>query len=104
MAANLDHMAEDEDETLPLLQALFDDEALLTMKAQIVSRMTPFLGAAMLRMMVPAVPHHERLMMLQAIRASAEPTVFAQLLDDVVRPSLAQREWKRLQGELMQAA
>ncbi|MES2035359.1 MAG: hypothetical protein V4466_14390 [Pseudomonadota bacterium] len=97
-------MAEDEDETLPLLQALFDNDELIAMKGRIVSSMTPFLGAAMLRMMVPAVRHHERLRMLQTIRASAAPAVFAQLLDEVVRPSLAQREWKRLNEELAQAA
>lgn len=104
VAANLDHMAEDEDETLPLLQALFDNDELIAMKGRIVSSMTPFLGAAMLRMMVPAVRHHERLRMLRTIRASAAPAVFAQLLDEVVRPSLAQREWKRLNEELAQAA
>jgi len=104
VAASLEHMAEDEEETLPLLQALFDDEELLDMKARIVSRMTPFLGAAMLRMMVPAVRHHERLRMLRTIRASAAPARFGQLLDEVVRPSLAQREWKRLQSELAEAA
>jgi hypothetical protein len=104
VAANLAHMAEDEEETLPLLQALFDDEALLAMKTRIVAGLTPFLGAAMLRMMVPAVRHEERLRMLRAIRDSAAPAVFADLMDDVVRPSLAQREWRRLNAELAPAA
>lgn len=103
VAANLDHMAEDEDETLPLLHALFDDEQLLDLKARIVSNMTPFLGAAMLRMMVPAVRHGERLTMLRNIRDSATKDGFANLLDDVVRPSLAQREWRRLSEELAAA-
>lgn len=100
VAANLAHMAEDEEETLPLLQALFDDEELLAMKAEIISGMTPFLGAAMLRMMAPAVNHQERLTMLKTIRASASTPLFGKLLDEVVRPSLAEREWRRLSDEL----
>ncbi len=103
VAANLAHMAEDEEETLPLLQAVFDDEALLELKAKIVWNMTPFLGAAMLRMMAPAVRHGERLTMLRSIRDSAAPAVFDQLMDQVVRPSLAQREWRRLTDELAAA-
>jgi hypothetical protein len=104
VAANLAHMADDEEETLPLLQAFFDNDDLVALKNQIVAGMTPFLGAAMLRMMTPAVRHDERLKMLRGIRAGAAPAVFEQLLDQVVRPSLAQREWRRLSEELSHAA
>lgn len=103
VAASLAHLAEDEEETLPLLQALFDDEDLRALKARIVAGMSPGLGAMMLRMMAPAVNHHERLTMLRNIRASAAPAVFDHLLDEVVRPTLAQREWRRLEGELAAA-
>lgn len=104
VAANLAHMAEDEEETLPLLHAIFDDEQLGALKTEIIRSLTPFLAPAMLRMMVPAADHHERLAMLRNIRASAIPEKFAQLMQDVVRPSLAQREWRRLTDELAQAA
>lgn len=104
VAANLAHMAEDEEETLPLLQALFDDRALIALKAEIVRGITPTLGAVMLRMMVPAVRHEERLVLLRTIRESAAPAVFIDLMDTVVRPSLAQREWRRVNVELAQDA
>jgi hypothetical protein len=41
--------------------------------------------------------------MLRSIRDSAAPAVFGQLMDQVVRPSLAQREWRRLTDELAAA-
>ena len=103
VAANLAHMADDEQETLPLLQAIFDDSQLAALKTRIIANMTPFLGAAMLRMMAPAMAHSERLTMLRNIRASAAPARFAELLDEVVRPSLAQREWRRLNQALAAA-
>lgn len=103
VAANLAHMADDEQETLPLLQAIFDDSQLAALKTRIIANMTPFLGAAMLRMMAPAMAHSERLTMLRNIRASAAPARFAELLDQVVRPSLAQREWRRLNQALAAA-
>ena len=103
VAANLAHMADDEQETLPLLQAIFDDSQLAALKTRIIANMTPFLGAAMLRMMAPAMAHSERLTMLRNIRASAAPARFAELLDEVVRPNLAQREWRRLNQALAAA-
>ena len=104
VAANLAHMAEDEEETLPLLQALFDDDDLKALKNQIVAGMTPFLAAAMLRMMTPAVRRQERLAMLRDFRVGAPADLFDHLMQEVVRPSLAQREWRRLNDELAQAA
>lgn len=101
VASDLVQMAHEEEVLLPLLQALFDDGALIAMKTRIVLSMTPHVGAGMLRMIIPAARHRERLSLLRAVGASARPDIFEALLREVVRPSLADREWRRLADELL---
>ena len=101
VASDLIQMAHEEEVLLPLLQALFDDGELIAMKTGIVLGMTPHVGAGMLRMIIPAARHRERLSLLRAVGASARPDIFEALLREVVRPSLADREWRRLADELL---
>lgn len=101
VASDLAQMAHEEEVLLPLLQAVFDDGELIAMKTGIVLSMTPHVGAGMLRMIIPAARHRERLSLLRAVGASARPDIFEALLREVVRPSLADREWRRLADDLL---
>lgn len=101
VASDLAQMAHEEEVLLPLLQAAFDDAALIALKTRIVLSMTPDIGAGMLRMIIPAARHRERLSLLRAVGAAAQQDSFEALLREVVRPSLADREWRRLADELL---
>lgn len=101
VASDLAQMAHEEEVLLPLLQAVFDDSELIAMKTRIVLSMTPHVGAGMLRMIIPAARHRERLSLLRAVGAAAQQDIFEALLREVVRPSLADREWRRLADELL---
>ncbi|MDP1632328.1 MAG: hypothetical protein Q8L66_13005 [Caulobacter sp.] len=103
VAADLIQMAHEEEELLPLLHALFDDAELVAMTTRIVLSMTPEVGAGMLRMIIPAARHRERLSLLRAVKTAAQQDVFEALLREVVRPSLADREWRRLADDLRAA-
>ncbi|HRD28424.1 MAG TPA: hypothetical protein PLO65_09005 [Caulobacter sp.] len=101
VASDLTQMAHEEEVLLPLLQAAFDDAELIALKTRIVLSMTPDVGAGMLRMIIPAARHRERLSLLRAVGAAAQQDIFEALLREVVRPSLADREWRRLADELL---
>lgn len=101
VAGDLAQMAHEEEVILPLLQAIFDDSALIALKTRIVLSMTPQVGAGMLRMIIPAARHRERLSLLRAVGSATQSDIFEALLREVVRPSLCDREWRRLADELL---
>jgi hypothetical protein len=109
VAEDLAHMAEEEEVTLPVMQALFTDEELLAIEGRIQAGIPPEALLTYARIMAPAAHPGERLAMLAGvregmIREGAPPEAFAVLLAHGVRPVLADADWDALAAGLGVAA
>jgi hypothetical protein len=104
VAADLAHMAREEEETLPLLQSLYTDEDLAAVETRIVACIPPDQMLAYLRLMLPAATPSERVRLLKEIKAGAPSEVFDVILDQAARPSLSVPEWRAVEVEFGLAA
>jgi hypothetical protein len=103
-AEDMLHMAHEEQEAMPLLQAHFTDEALMEMDQRIVQTISPDRMADYLRLMIPAATPQGRAALLRVIKAGAPPEVFHGILENIARPALAPAEWRSLHRDLALAA
>ena len=103
-AEDLLHMAHEEQDATPLLQAHLSDEALMAIDARIVETIPPGRMAEYLRLMIPAATPEGRAALLGLIRQGAPPEVFAGILDGIARPALEAGEWRQLRQDLAMAA
>jgi len=104
IAADLQHMVEEETETLALLHSLFSDDELRAIEHRIIASIDAETMMGFLRLMVPAMNHAERMEMLGGMRAGMPAAVFEGVLGGVVRPSLGEAEFSRLAADLGVAA
>ncbi len=76
MAEDFDHMAEEEQLILPILQSLFTNAELAGIEDRIVSAIPAEQKIAYGRFMIPAATQDERVCLLDAIRANSPAEVF----------------------------
>ncbi|MCX5481385.1 hypothetical protein OSH08_20460 [Kaistia geumhonensis] len=104
IAADLQHMVEEETETLALLHGLFGDDELRAIENRIIASIDAETMMGFLRLMVPAMNHGERLELVGGMRAGMPAAVFEGVFNGVVRPSLDEAEFRRLAADLGVAA
>lgn len=100
IAADLQHMVEEETETLSLLHQLFGDAELRAIEQRIVSSIDPDTMMAFLRLMIPAMNHGERVEMLGGMKAAMPAPVFAAVCEANVKPYLDASDWTKLERSL----
>ena len=100
IAADLQHMVEEETETLSLLHQLFGDAELRAIEQRIVSSIPAEEMMAFLRLMIPAMNFGERLEMLGGMKAGMPAPVFAMVCETNVKPYLDTADWAKLQRAL----
>lgn len=105
MAEDLHHMAEEEEEFSPVLQALFTDAELVAIEARMRGALSDEHLIDLARIMLPAARPDERLAMLRAVRddmvrEGAPPESFAVLLALGARPALTPADWALLEAGL----
>ena len=96
VAEDLLHMAYEEEVTWPLLCALYSDEELAGIEADIVAHLPPALSAAVMGTMVAAVNTPQRIHLLRGIQAHAPAGDYARLVDAVVKPALSDEDLRPL--------
>jgi hypothetical protein len=99
VAEDFAHMAEEELNVLPLLQALFSDAELMAMEAEIIASIGPDEMLQTARLMMPALRPAERLAMARHARATTPTEVFDGLMAGVL-PALEPKDAERLLCEL----
>lgn len=109
VADDFAHMAEEEQEILPVLQDLFTDDELAGIEARISAAVAPDRMIAYAQLVIPAARPAERLAMLSRmrdlmIRDGAQPEAFAGLLNFAAKPSLPPADWEALVRDLEMAA
>jgi hypothetical protein len=105
MAEDLHHMAEEEEEFSPVLQALFTDAELIAMEARMRGALSDEHLIDLARIVLPAARPDERLAMLRVVREDmvregASPESFAALLTLGARPVLTPADWALLEAGL----
>jgi hypothetical protein len=104
IAADFEHMVEEETETLSLLHQLFSDDELRAIEQRIVASIDPQMMMDHLTMMMPAMNHGERIEMLGGMRSAMPAPIFEVVCTTSVRPFLEPAEWQKLKGALAIAA
>ncbi|MCX5515920.1 hypothetical protein C3941_05220 [Kaistia algarum] len=104
IAADFEHMVEEETETLSLLHQLFSDDELRLIEQRIVASIDPQMMMDHLTMMMPAMNHGERIEMLGGMKSAMPATIFEVVCATSVRPFLEPAEWQKLKGALAIAA
>lgn len=89
LADDLAHMNEEEAELMPVLQSAFDDGELRAIEGRIVARIPLEEMARIMRLMLPAMNHPERVETLSGMRSVMPAMAFRQILEDAARPMLA---------------
>ena len=100
MAEDFDHMAEEEQLILPILQSLFTDAELLGIEDRIVSAVPAEQKIAFGRVMIPAATQDERVCLLEAIRANSPAEVFLAIMKQSAQPSLSDADYADLCARL----
>ncbi|MBB3932937.1 hypothetical protein GGR25_004001 [Kaistia hirudinis] len=103
IADDLQHMAEEETETLSLLHQLFGDAELRAIEQRIVSSIDAETMMGFLRLMMPAMNHGERLEMLGGMKAAMPAPIFAMVCETNVKPFLEANAWRKLESALASA-
>jgi hypothetical protein len=98
VADDFAHMAHEEQETLPVLQALFTDEELIAMDQKVRQGMTPEQLAAGGRLILPALRPAERSYIVAAMKAVVPQPAFAALMASIA-PALAPDQRAQLKAE-----
>jgi iron-sulfur cluster repair protein YtfE (RIC family) len=104
VAHDLEHMAEEEQVTGPLLQQLFTDAELQGIEAAIVGSMPPPEAMAAVALMIPAMNPAERAAFLGFIRDTAPPEAFGAMIAVAAKPTLPANDWADLADRLGLAA
>lgn len=94
-AAQLEHMLEEEQETQIAMWQYFTDEELLSQRRETIGRNKPEDLCLMLRFIIPAQNHAERVHLLRGMRASAPASLFTTLLG-ILQEVLPGEEFARL--------
>jgi hypothetical protein len=99
----LQHIADEEQQLMPLLWERFDDAALLEVETTVRASLPPPVMANFLSVMIPAMNHHERTGLLTGMKQMAPPEVFdgvCQLSQNV----LSEHDWARLDATVSYGA
>lgn len=96
VAADLAHMAEEEQVILPVLQALFSDDELMGIEDRILSRVSPADMVAMGRLLIPAATRDERVSLLAALRANGPAGAFDVIMEQAAKPALSADDFSHL--------
>jgi hemerythrin-like domain-containing protein len=100
MAEDFDHMAEEEQLILPILQSLFTNEELAGIEDRIVSAIPAEQKIAYGRFMIPAATQDERVALLDAIRANSPAEVFLAIMKQSAEASLSEADYADLCARL----
>jgi len=100
IAADLQHMVEEETQTLSLLHQLFGDAELRAIEQRIVTSIPADEMMMFLRLMVPAMNLGERVEMLGGMKAAMPAPVFAAVCEANVKPYLDEMDWAMLSQAL----
>ena len=98
-ALYLQHMAEEEKDTQPLLWQHFTDEELLQHRKQIMANNPPQTLFTWFRFVMPAQSHAERTGLLKGFKLNAPPAFFAEGMN-VIKQVLAPEEYSKLEETL----
>jgi hypothetical protein len=101
VAHDLEHMDIEETELLMALHRAFTDVELLAIEGRIVSAVPPQKMAAVMKLMVPALNHGERVDLLAKLQKVMPETAFNGVLANAIRPALEQSDYSAVVGELM---
>jgi hypothetical protein len=96
VAADFEHMLEEETVTMPLLHSLFSDTELMAIEGAIVSSIPPAETMTIMSDMIPAMHRSERKQFLSFVKAGAPPEVFEMLLQGAAKPNLSPVDWSDL--------
>lgn len=99
----LGHIADEEQELMPLLWENFDDEKLMNVTETIRANVPPPVMANFLRSMIPAMNHGERTELLLGVRKAAPPDVFNGVCQ-LSKTVLSEEDWTRLDQAVKSAA
>ncbi|MGE3304041.1 MAG: hypothetical protein AB7M12_13120, partial [Hyphomonadaceae bacterium] len=101
---DLAHMEREENEAMPLFQALFSDAELMGMETRIIAAIAPARLHAYYQLMLAGMAPAERAAFLRYVRDTAPPEAYAQLLHQEARAALSPVEFALLREELSDAA
>ncbi len=96
VADNLVHMHVEESAHNSILWAKFSDAELEEIHHRILASIDPTEMVSVLRHMVPAISHQERVGMFSAMQASPMPREAFNAVLEVVRPTLETKNWGKL--------
>jgi len=99
VAENFEHMRNEETAGNALLWATHTDAELLAIHGALLAAIKPQEMALVLRWMIPALNHAERVEMLRGMRQGAPAPVFQGVLG-IAREHLAPRDWDKLAAAL----
>lgn len=102
-ADDLEHMAREENEALPLFHAYFSDDELKGMEGRIIASIPPERVAQYYELMIPGMSPAERAGFLAHVRAAAPPEAYA-LLHRVAQTALGADAVHQLDVDLSCAA
>lgn len=95
VAANFEHMHEEEVENHAVLTAHYNETEVFAIEQAIVGSLDPEEQMAVMRWMAPSAAPHERATLLAGVQQSAPRPAFEAVLG-LVRPHLTAREWSKL--------
>lgn len=96
------HMAREEEEAMPALQAAFPDIELEAMHNRIKAQIPPDRLTAYFRLILAGCSPAERVMLMADMRDNAPPEVYLLVERDSARAGLTDAEWRALQAGLAQ--
>lgn len=96
------HMAREEEEAMPALQAAFSDAELEAMHNRIKAQIPPDRLTAYFRLILAGCSPAERVMLMADMRDNAPPEVYLLVERDSARAGLTDAEWRALQAGLAQ--
>lgn len=91
----LQHVADEEQQLMPLLWERYDDPALLDVETTVRASLPPPVLANFLSFMIPAMNHHERAGLLNGMKQMAPPEVFNGVCQ-LSQNMLSAHDWARL--------
>jgi hemerythrin-like domain-containing protein len=98
------HMAREEIEALPLLQAHFSDDELMSMETHIIAAIEPQRLTEYYMLMLPGMAPAERAAFARYVRSAAPPEAFDHLFNVVAPMALTPADYRILSEELAMAA
>jgi len=96
VAADLEHMAQEEAVTWPQLCAAFSDEELAALEMRVIGGLSPHELIAFMRIMLPAMSPDERVGLLSGMKANAPPEAYQAVIAQAAAPALTAEEYDHL--------